>query len=103
MGKNAYFQIVQKTNRTFLKVFPASQDGEMFEIDEVMRYLDRINFPDYDSVALSQYLKRADFQVEFRLLDQEILAENERCIIDLRDEGVSAVARFYPPSTNGKK
>ncbi len=103
MGKNAYFQIVQKTNRTFLKVFPASQDGEMFEIDEVMRYLDRIHFPDYDSVALSQYLKRADFQVEFRLLDQEILAENERCIIDLRDEGVSAVARFYPPSTNGKK
>ncbi len=103
MGENAYFQIVHKTNRTFLKVFPASQDGEMFQIDEVIRYLDRINFPDYDSVALNQYLKRADFQKEFRLLDQEILPENERCFIDIYDEGEKAVARFYPPSSNGKK
>lgn len=52
MGKNAYFQIVHKTNRTVLKVFPATQDGEMFQIDEVIRYLDRINLPDYDTVAL---------------------------------------------------
>ena len=103
MGKNAYFQIVHKTNRTVLKVFPATQDGEMFQIDEVIRYLDRINLPDYDTVALSQYLKRADFQKEFRLLDQEILPENGRCIIDIYNQGENAVARFYPPSTNGKK
>ena len=39
MGKNAYFQIVHKTNKTALKVFPASKDGEMFSIDEVIKYM----------------------------------------------------------------
>lgn len=103
MGKNAYFQIVHKTKQTFFKVIPAVGDGEMFGIDEVVRYLDEINFPEYDSVELSQYLKRADFQVDFRLLNQEILPENGRCIVDIRDEGKTAVARFYPPSSNGKE
>ena len=103
MGKNAYFQIVHKTNRTLLKVFPASKDGEMFLVDEVMKYLDLINFSDYDSVGLSQYLKKGDFHTEYQLLNKEIMPENERCIIEILNYGESAVGRFYPPSTSGKK
>ncbi len=52
MGKNAYFQLVHKTNKTMLKVFPASKDGEMFSVEEVMKYLEVINFGDVDMVSL---------------------------------------------------
>lgn len=103
MGKNAYFQIVHKTNRTLLKVFPASKDGEMFQVDEVMKYLDLINITTYDTVGLSQYLNKADYRSEYQIINKEIMPENERCIIEIKNYGESAVARFYPPSTSGKK
>lgn len=103
MGKNAYFQIVHKTNRTLLKVFPASKDGEMFQVDEVMKYLELINITTYDTVGLSQYLKKADYRSEYQIINKEIAPENERCIIEIKNYGETAVARFYPPSTSGKK
>lgn len=103
MGKNAYFQIMHKTNRTFLKVFPASDDGEMFLIDEVMQYLEQINLSEYDTVALSNYIKQGDFRTEFLLINKEIIPESGRCRIIINGEGESAVARFYPPSTEGKQ
>lgn len=103
MGKNAYFQIVHKTNKTLLKVFPASKDGEMFKVDEVMKYLELINVTNFDTVGLNQYLKKADYRSEFQLLNSEVLPENERCLIYIANDGENAVARFYPPSTKGKK
>lgn len=103
MGKNAYFQIVHKTNRTLLKVFPASKDGEMFQIDEVMKYLDLINMETYDTVGLNQYLSKADYRSEYQIINKEIAPENERCVVEIKNYGESAVARFYPPSTSGKK
>lgn len=103
MGKNAYFQIVHKPNRTMLKVFPATKDGEMFQIDEVIKYLDLIRIGNYDSVGLNDYLKKADFRTEYLIANKEILPENERCLVMIQDQGERAVARFYPASTSGKK
>ncbi len=103
MGKNAYFQIVHKQNRTMLKVFPATKDGEMFQVDEVIKYLDLINIGGYDSVGLNSYLKRADFRTEYMIINKEILPENERCVVTIAPQGENAVARFYPASTAGKK
>lgn len=103
MGKNAYFQIVHEPNKTLLKVFPASKDGEMFQTEEVMKYLDLIHITDYDTVRLNDYLKRADYRSAYVLRGKESMPENERCVVELMEHGESAVARFYPPSTKGKK
>ncbi len=103
MGKNAYFQIVHKPNRTMLKVFPATKDGEMFQVDEVLKYLELINIGSYDTVGLNSYLKTADFRTEYMVINKEILPENERCVITIEEQGTRAVARFYPASTSGKK
>ncbi len=103
MGKNAYFQIIHKDKRTFLKVFPATKDGDMFQVDEVMKYLDLINASGYDTMGLNSYLKKGDFRAEYMLFNRDILPENERCVITIKDDGQCALARFYPPSTLGKK
>lgn len=103
MGKNAYFQLVHKPAKTLLRVFPASRDGEMFQTEEVMKYLELINLGDYDSVGLNNYLKKADYSAEFVLANKEIMAENERCQVQIINHGESAVARFYPASTKGRK
>lgn len=103
MGKNAFFQIVHKPNRTLLKVFPASKDGEMFPVDEVMKYLELINIKSYDTVRLNEFLKTGDYRTEFLLINKEVMPEDARCLISIRDMGECAVARFYPPSEGGKK
>lgn len=103
MGKNAYFQIAHETNKTMLKVFPASKDGEMFVIDEVIKYLELINFGDYDVMGLNKYLTKEDFRNGFVLRNKDILPEDGRCIITIENQGERAVARFYPPSTKGRK
>ncbi len=103
MGKNAYFQLVHGINKTMLKVFPASKDGEMFSVDEVKKYLELINFGDVDIATLNAYLTKADYHTEYILDNKESLPENERCIIRIEPDGTRAVGRFYPPSTKGKK
>ncbi len=103
MGKNAYFQIVHKMNRTLLKVFPPSKDGEMFPVDEVIKYLELIHFGDVDITGLNAYLNKADYRTEFLLRNKEIMPENERCVARLENQGERAVVRFYPPSTSGRK
>ncbi len=103
MGKNAYFKIVHKTNKTALKVFPASKDGEMFSIDEVIKYMELINFGDFDVMGLNAYLTKEDFRTEFVILNKDVLPEDGRCAIHIENQGERAVARFYPPSSKGKK
>lgn len=103
MGKNAYFQLVHKTNRTMLKVFPASKDGEMFSVEEVMKYLEVINFGDVDMVSLHNYLNKADFRTEFMLAKKDVLPEDGKSVTRIENQGERAITRFYPPSTSGKK
>ncbi|MCM1245684.1 MAG: FapA family protein [Roseburia sp.] len=103
MGKNAYFQIIHKPNQTLLKVFPASKDGEMFQVDEVMKYFELINISSYDTVKLNDYLNRGDYRMEFPIINTETPPENERCVVTINEMGMSATVRFYPPSDNGKR
>lgn len=103
MGKNAYFQIVHKQNKTMLKVFPASRDGEMFSLDEVIKYLTLIKVEGVDTVALHNYLNKNDFRTEFLLSKKEVLPEDGKSITTIQDQGERAVTRFYPPTTQGKK
>lgn len=91
MGKNAYFQIVHKTNKTMLKVFPASKDGAMFSIDEVITYMELINFGDFDVMGLNSYLTKGDFRNEFLLLNQEVLPEDGRCAVSIQKDRKSVV------------
>ena len=102
MEKNAYFQIVHKPKRTMIKVIPSSEGGEMFSIDEVQQYLDAVNITSYDLKGLDTYLKQGEFAKEYPLLMTETLPEDEKCFITVNDEGTTAVARFYPASSEGK-
>ena len=58
MAANGYFQVVAEDGRMWLKIF-APEEGEVdISPEMVMKYLDAISFPDYDQVALDQYLYR---------------------------------------------
>ena len=75
MAANGYFQVVAEDGRMWLKIF-APEEGEVdISPEMVMKYLDAISFPDYDQVALDQYLKRKEFDSMFMLYEGEIIPE----------------------------
>ena len=79
MAANGYFQVVAEDGRMWLKIF-APEEGEVdISPEMVMKYLDAISFPDYDQVALDQYLKRKEFDSMFMLYEGEIIPESEKC------------------------
>ena len=78
MAANGYFQVVAEDGRMWLKIF-APEEGEVdISPEMVMKYLDAISFPDYDQVALDQYLKRKEFDSMFMLYEGEIIPESEK-------------------------
>ena len=81
MAANGYFQVVAEEGKMWLKVFPPEEGGEMVALKSVMKYLDLISFPEFDQVALDQYIKCQEFDGMFMLYDGEILPENEKCNI----------------------
>ena len=90
MAANGYFQVVAEDGRMWLKVFPPEEGGEMFTLDSVMKYLDLISFPEFDQVALDQYIKCQEFDGMFMLYDGEILPESEKCNITIIANGERA-------------
>ena len=101
MAANGYFQVVAEDGRMWLKIF-APEEGEVdISPEMVMKYLDAISFPNYDQVALDQYLKRKEFDSMFMLYEGEIIPESEKCIVTITPNGERAFARFYPPTTGG--
>lgn len=101
MAKNGYFQVVSEDERMWLKVFAPEEGGEMFSSDEVIRYLDMISFPEYDAVAIDQYIKRMEFDSMLMLYRGEIIPEPEKCVVRVPGNGERAFACFYPPTTGG--
>lgn len=78
MAANGYFQVVAEDGRMWLKIF-APEEGEVdISPEMVMKYLDAISFPDYDQVALDQYLKRKEFDSMFMLYEGEIIPESRK-------------------------
>lgn len=101
MATNGYFQLVNEDGKMWLQVYPPDDGGNMFTSDDVIKYLDMISFPDYDMVAMDQYIKRLEFDSPFLILDQEIIPEAEKCAVTITKNGERAIARFYPPTTGG--
>lgn len=101
MAKNGYFQVVSEDGKMWLKVFVPEEGGEMFTSEEVIHYLELISFPEIDTVAIDQYIKRMEFDGMMMLYKGEIIPESEKCVVTVPGKGERAFARFYPPTTGG--
>lgn len=102
MAVNGYFELIQKDDKMWLCIHPPKEGGEMVTVDEVMKYLNSISFPeDYDVVALDAYLKSGEFSNPMKLSDTLIIPERERMQVTIMPKAERALARFYPPSTGG--
>ncbi|MCR5797190.1 MAG: FapA family protein [Eubacterium sp.] len=99
--KNSYFQVICKNNKTYLQVTPGDEGCEKLSVDEITRYIDFINIDRIDVVALKSYIDSENYETPFLLSMETILPEREHLDITVKDEGRTAIARFYPPAAGG--
>lgn len=99
--RNGFFQLVDKGNSTYIKVFPAQDGGESVSVDEIKNYLERNRITNYDLSALNGKLNNITTATEYKISDYATWPIHESCLVKIQSDMLIATARFYPPSTKG--
>ncbi len=103
MSKNGYFQLTCDNGKVWFNGFLPKEGGTPIDLMDVQRYLEAINFPEVDLLSLDEYIKSERYAMPFLLSREEMLPEDEKCLVSIDVNGERALARFYPPSTGGRK
>lgn len=102
--KNSFFRLEIKEDGTYLDVFPPIEDGKSLEIKEIMDFMDSKGCSDYSVDALKKALNLlSDRPLQIKVSDTVIDSFDESAVITISNDKMVAYARFYPPSTGGKK
>ena len=99
---NEYFQLIEKDGNAYLRVFPAQSGGKNLDAKEVMLYLDRSGYQNYDLRALNDAVTANDKETDVYIGPWIGFHEQERMEISLSGDKMLVYARFYPPTSKGK-
>ncbi|MCR5267365.1 MAG: FapA family protein [Lachnospiraceae bacterium] len=100
MKRNGYFQLQMTDAGTFVKLFPPTEGGEPIRLDELRQYLAMKNYSP-DTIQLNKVLSELEAPTDFKLDSNKGFAEMEMFVLQVSDNKMEAVARFYPPSNAG--
>lgn len=102
--RNAFFQVIRSNRGTGIKFFPPLGGGEELNATEVLKYLEKEKIDIDDLGSLNQGLKKGKSEeVTVWLSAKSGYAIQEFMMVTSVKEEMFAVARFYPPSNDGKR
>lgn len=100
---NGYFRIVVDARGTGIELFPPTEGGENIKVGELKEYLDRIGVP-YDTMALNSALYQLkDEKIHLVLHPGKIPSIDEKCVVRVSEDKMTAVLRIYAPGEGGKE
>lgn len=100
--RNGYFKIVNKPDGTYLRIMPPDGNGRPVRLDEVMHYIESNKLGEYNQQILAKEIKTARRMTDVKLNAMEAPPIDEIIRVSLSEDKMNAVARFYPPSDDGK-
>ncbi|GFI16536.1 DUF342 domain-containing protein [Lachnospiraceae bacterium] len=104
--RNGYFQIVCGEKETSLKIFLPEEGGKPVRIREVISYLTR-NGVDFDTTGLNKgimdSLGTTTGEYQFVINNKHYNEVRESYQMQVSQDKMLAIARFYPPSLNGER
>lgn len=99
---NGYFQLSIESKGVSLRLVPPTDQGEAIKVNELREYLNQLGIS-YDAMAINSALYQLkEEEVVLFLSPISIPEVNEKCVIRVSPDRLTAFARFYPPSTGGK-
>lgn len=101
-GKNAYFQLYTKDDGTYLKLFEAQPGGRPLVYDEISKYLIDKKIYEYDKLAIGKAIANLKEVAELKISSVVISPQNEYVRVQVDENRMHAICRFYPPSNGGQ-
>lgn len=99
---NGYFQLVNKSDGTYIKLIPPVNGGEKISVNEIGEYLTSQKIFDYDIKLLNNEINRLEAEPKLvKLNEEELLPAGESVLISIEPMKMFATGRFYPPSKGG--
>lgn len=99
--ENSYFQILMQGDKTFLRIFPATDGGKDLTVGEIKEYL-TLNMIEPENTSYLNEIAAATEKKDILLCNKVGLPINESYKLIISNDRMLAVLRFYPPSTGGK-
>lgn len=105
MKRNAFFQLVQKSDGTYLKSYPAVGEGAPLKADDIMAYLLSKKYEDVMIETIKEFVERAakEKNAELRITTKSTLPEKESVVITIDKNRRYAKIRMYPNSNLGAR
>ena len=99
--QNGYFQVVKAPGGYGLRIIQPKDGGADVNLQEVMDYMDRHSVP-YDPMSLKNAILSGEDTVCF-LERKDCPALEESCRIEVSQDNMQAILRFYPASETGNR
>ncbi len=99
--QNGYFQVVKAPGGYGLRIIQPKDGGADVNLQEVMEYMDRHSVP-YDPMSLKNAILSGEDTVCF-LERKDCPALEESCRIEVSQDNMQAILRFYPASETGNR
>lgn len=101
---NGYFRLTTNQQMTAIEVFPPTDDGIRVELSEILSYLQQQKIEFTEAVKLNSVLATLkDKPITFPLLQKSIHEVSESFSLQVSEDKMEAVVRFYPPSEGGTR
>lgn len=103
-NQNGYFQLIRDDKGMNIKLFKAEEGGENITLDEIVKYLEKNQILGIDIKSLNKAVEMAAQKEQVVTLTlNKGYPVDELMIVQVIDDNMKAVARFYPPSNDGNK
>lgn len=100
---NAYFQLIEADHGVDLRLVPPTNGGSPIDINELNAYLQLKHVPDIDMKLAYAALRQLDSEKIVQISASKGYTEQEMVLLRVSEDKMSAVGRFYPPSTYGAR
>jgi uncharacterized protein (DUF342 family) len=99
---NGYFNLLNKEDGLYIKLYPSKNNGKDIELDDVVMTLENKNIIDFNKDLLAKELKNLKDEKEFKISEAIIETSDEVIDINVSMDKLSAYVKFYPPVGKGK-
>ncbi len=105
MKRNAFFQLVHRSDGVYLKSYPAVNGGRPLKNDDILTYLTKKQYNEIDLSLIKEFIDAAakEANAYVKIDDGTRLPENEYALITTSSDRYMAKLRLYPPSNEGKR
>lgn len=98
---NAFFQLFEKRDGTYIRLIPNSENGEKLRYEEVLEYLNDISIYGIDRKTLHFAVSNLKNTVEIKLSNETGRNISEKMKVNISADSMKVFVRFYPPNENG--